>query len=79
VRTGPYAIVRHPIYASLLALTLSTGLLLSQWLWFGVGVAVFLLGTEIRVYIEDKLLASRFGKEFTEYKRRVPAYFPPLR
>jgi protein-S-isoprenylcysteine O-methyltransferase Ste14 len=79
VRTGPYAIVRHPIYASLLALTLSTGLLLSQWLWFAIGVVVFLVGTEIRVHIEDSLLASRFGKDFAEYKRRVPAYLPPFR
>jgi isoprenylcysteine carboxyl methyltransferase (ICMT) family protein YpbQ len=79
VHTGPYAIVRHPIYASLLALTLSTGVLLSQWPWFLAGVVVFLAGTEIRVYIEEKLLAARFGKEFAEYKSRVPAYLPLVR
>jgi protein-S-isoprenylcysteine O-methyltransferase Ste14 len=79
VRTGPYAIVRHPIYASLLALTLSTGVLISQWPWLLVGVAIFLAGTEIRVYIEEKLLAARFGKEFAEYKSRVPAYLPLVR
>src|ERR1700682_4927480 len=44
VRTGPYAVVRHPIYASLLAVTVSTGLLLTRWEWLGAGGAPFLAG-----------------------------------
>jgi protein-S-isoprenylcysteine O-methyltransferase Ste14 len=36
-------------------------------------------GTEIRVHTEEKLLASRFGPEFTEYKNKVPAYVPFVR
>jgi protein-S-isoprenylcysteine O-methyltransferase Ste14 len=31
------------------------------------------------VRIEDGLLASRFGKEFADYKASVPAYIPFLR
>ena len=74
VRTGPYSIVRHPIYASLLAITLSTGILLTRWQWLVIALAFSVVGTEIRVRIEDKLLASRFGKEFEDYKAKVPAY-----
>ena len=36
-------------------------------------------GTEIRVYSEEKLLASRFGKEFEAYRKAVPAYIPFVR
>ena len=79
VRTGPYAVVRHPIYASLLAVTVSTGLLLTRWEWLVAGVALFVVGTEIRVRTEEKLLASRFGPDFTEYKNKVPAYVPFVR
>jgi protein-S-isoprenylcysteine O-methyltransferase Ste14 len=79
VRTGPYAVVRHPIYASLLAVTVSTGLLLTRWEWLVAGVVLFVAGTEIRVHTEEKLLASRFGAEFTEYKSKVPAYVPFVR
>jgi protein-S-isoprenylcysteine O-methyltransferase Ste14 len=43
---------------------------------FLVAIAVFLIGTEIRVRIEDRLLASQFGDRFEEYRRRVPAYIP---
>jgi protein-S-isoprenylcysteine O-methyltransferase Ste14 len=79
VRTGPYAIVRHPIYASILAILLSTLLLLTPWVWIAVSLALFVAGTEIRVHVEDNLLASRFGKDFEDYRRRVRAYVPFVR
>jgi len=40
---------------------------------------VLIIGTEIRVRIEDRLLASRFGERFQDYQRSVPAYIPFLR
>lgn len=79
VRTGAYGIVRHPIYASLLAILLSTLFLLTRWQWAAVSLALFLAGTEIRVQTEDGLLASRFGPAFEEYRRKVPAYIPWIR
>jgi protein-S-isoprenylcysteine O-methyltransferase Ste14 len=41
-----------------------------------MATTVFMLGTEIRVRIEDRLLASRFGDRFRPYQRSVPAYIP---
>jgi protein-S-isoprenylcysteine O-methyltransferase Ste14 len=79
VRTGPYAIVRHPIYASVLALLLTTVVLRNTWPRAVICLAVFVVGTEIRVRSEDTLLASRFGDKFREYKRGVPAYIPFVR
>jgi protein-S-isoprenylcysteine O-methyltransferase Ste14 len=79
VRTGPYSIVRHPIYSSVLAILLSTILLLTPWRWAAVSLVLFVVGTEIRVRTEDKLLASRFGREFAEYRKKVPAYVPFVR
>lgn len=79
VRSGPYAIVRHPIYSSLLLMTVVTGLLLTLWPWFAVAIAIHIAGTEIRVRTEDKLLSSRFGEEFRKYQRSVRAYVPLVR
>ncbi|MGO9256998.1 MAG: methyltransferase family protein [Bryobacteraceae bacterium] len=79
VRTGPYAVVRHPIYASMLAMLLCTLLLLTPWPWALVSLALFTAGTEIRVYTEDRLLESRFGQAFRDYRRHVPAYVPFVR
>jgi len=79
VRTGPYAIVRHPIYASVLALLLATIVLLTSWQRALGALALFVIGTEIRVRSEDRLLASRFGDLFAAYQKRVPAYLPFVR
>jgi protein-S-isoprenylcysteine O-methyltransferase Ste14 len=79
VRTGPYAIVRHPIYASLLAVLLSTLFLLTPWPWMLLSLAFYVAGTEIRVRTEDRLLESRFQDVFRQYRRTVPAYVPFLR
>ena len=79
VRTGPYAIVRHPIYSSLLAILLCTLCLLTPWEWALLSLVLFVAGTEIRVHAEDGLLASRFGSAFYAYKRDVRAYVPFVR
>jgi protein-S-isoprenylcysteine O-methyltransferase Ste14 len=79
VRSGPYAIVRHPIYASMLLMLVCTLLLLTPWQWMPLALAAYLLGTEIRVRSEDRLLASRFGEQFLAYRRSVPAYIPFVR
>jgi protein-S-isoprenylcysteine O-methyltransferase Ste14 len=79
IRSGPYAIVRHPIYASMLCLFLGIGSMVAPPAWFAVGLAVFLAGTEIRVRVEDRLLEERFGEEFRRYCQSTAAYIPFLR
>lgn len=79
VTSGPYRIVRHPIYASMLCLLIGMGLLVSSFPLLIAGTAILVAGTEIRVHIEEKLLASRFGDSFAHYRRNVPAYVPFLR
>jgi protein-S-isoprenylcysteine O-methyltransferase Ste14 len=49
---------------------------LSSWLGAAVSLLLFIVGTSLRARAEDKLLAKTFGREFQEYRRRVPAFFP---
>ena len=79
VRTGPYAIVRHPIYSSLLGMLVANCLLLTRWPWALLAFGVFIAGTEIRVRSEERLLAARFPEQFAAYRRQVPAYLPFVR
>lgn len=79
VRTGPYAIIRHPIYASMLAILLGTGIILTPPALFIPAVVIFLIGTEIRVRVEDTLLAAHFGNQFSNYQQKVSAYIPCIR
>jgi protein-S-isoprenylcysteine O-methyltransferase Ste14 len=74
VTAGAYRFVRHPIYCSMLCLLLGTGFMVTPCLLFMSSTVVFIVGTEIRVRIEDKLLASRFGERFRQYQHSVPAY-----
>jgi|SRR5579863_2801414 len=79
VRSGPYGIVRHPIYASLLAILICTLSLLTPLKWAAISLLFFIVGTEIRVRTEDSLLASRFGPMFEVYRKKVAAYIPFIR
>lgn len=79
VTTGLYGLVRHPIYTSMLCILLGTGFMITPWWMLLVASLVFIVGMEIRVRVEDRLLASRFGEQFLAYRRSVPAYAPFLR
>lgn len=76
--SGPYAYVRHPIYAGMLGMLVATGLAISHWVALIAGVVMLLLGTIIRVRSEEKLLRETFGQDFEDYARTVPAIVPGL-
>jgi protein-S-isoprenylcysteine O-methyltransferase Ste14 len=75
IDTGPYAIVRHPLYAS--ALLFLTGLPLLLGSWIGLALSsVFILGMGWRaVHEEQTLLAELQG--YGDYVRRVRYRFVP--
>jgi protein-S-isoprenylcysteine O-methyltransferase Ste14 len=79
VRSGAYATVRHPIYASMLAMFLATSLVVALWVPFVIGLVCFIVGIEIRVRVEDQLLSARFGRDFDAYRAQVAAYLPGIR
>lgn len=76
VDTGPYAIVRHPIYTGMIAAAAAfaceTGTLLAV-----AGVAVFVWGFVIKARLEESFLRSELGPEaYDSYRRRVPMLLP---
>ena len=79
VRSGPYRIVRHPIYTSMLCTLLGTALALATpVLLLLPSLLAFAVGTEVRVRIEEKLLVAQFGENFRDFQRSVGAYIPFL-
>jgi protein-S-isoprenylcysteine O-methyltransferase Ste14 len=63
----------------MLAIYLATALTRTPWILGAIGLVFVVVGTEMRVRIEDGLLASRFGREFEDYRSSTPAYLPFLR
>jgi protein-S-isoprenylcysteine O-methyltransferase Ste14 len=78
IRSGPYGLVRNPIYTSMLLVLCATAVVVTPWQLFAASLVLFVIGTEIRVRTEEMLLAARFGEEFQSYKQRVSAYIPFL-
>jgi protein-S-isoprenylcysteine O-methyltransferase Ste14 len=76
VTKGPYAVVRNPIYLGIFGLMLASGLVFSRWWAFLAAVTLFLIGNQIRMNAEEKLLRETFGAVFDDYARRVPAFLP---
>ncbi len=76
VTGGVYQIVRHPIYTAMFGMMLATGLVFSHWSALAAAVIVFVIGTRIRTNTEERLLRDAFGKEFEEWKAKVPGFIP---
>lgn len=78
VRSGPFAVVRHPIYLALLLYLLSFGVGFGHLAQLALAVPIYAVGTLIRVSIEEKLLRAQFGDAHTRYVREVRAFIPFL-
>lgn len=78
IESGPYRVVRHPIYLSMLGMQLATGAAWTWWPMFVAGLVFFLAGTGIRIHAEEKLLGERFSTAYAAYRLRVRALIPFL-
>lgn len=79
VTTGPYALVRHPVFLSLFCLLVATvSLVTTPWAAIAA-LAICVWGTEIRIRAEDGLLERRFGSRYAQYRKQVPAFLPGVR
>jgi protein-S-isoprenylcysteine O-methyltransferase Ste14 len=76
ITTGPYALVRHPIYTGFLVLLLATGASKSTLIASAGAFTFYVIGTLLRTTREERLLRSAFGAEYDEYAKRVPALVP---
>jgi protein-S-isoprenylcysteine O-methyltransferase Ste14 len=69
IATGPYALVRHPMYAG--ALLLIIGMPLALGSWYGlIGIAIFLPVLIWRLLDEESFLTRRL-QGYAEYKSKV--------
>ena len=74
VQNGPYAYIRHPIYAAAIYLTWAG--VLDHVSWMSVGWAVLLtIGALIRMSIEEQMLVERYP-EYRPYMTRVKRIVP---
>jgi protein-S-isoprenylcysteine O-methyltransferase Ste14 len=75
VDTGPYALVRHPIYSGITAAAFATAAFRGVLLSF-VGAAVLTAGWIVKARLEERFLREELGREYDAYARRVPMIIP---
>jgi len=75
IDTGPYALVRHPMYAAAIGLFLGLPLLLGSW-WGLLGSAVLIAGVAWRSVNEERVLRRELPG-YGEYMQRVRYRFVP--
>jgi protein-S-isoprenylcysteine O-methyltransferase Ste14 len=76
IATGPYAVVRHPMYASALLYLLGTPLALGSY-WGLLGLAFMMPFLLWRLLDEERLLALKLPG-YTDYQARVRYRLVPL-
>jgi len=69
ISTGPYAWVRHPMYAGAIFYFLGTALLLGSWYAFVFGL-VLIAVIAFRAVREERMLAAELPG-YADYARRV--------
>jgi protein-S-isoprenylcysteine O-methyltransferase Ste14 len=80
VTTGPYAHVRNPMVTGVFVLLFGLGVLLSSISLVSIFTPLFILFNvwELKA-VEERELERRLGKDYVEYKKRVPMFILGLK
>ena len=73
--TGPFAVVRHPIYTGVLSMLAGTALAMGLGVWLGPLLAGS-IGLALKMRDEERLMLDTFGPEYEAYRARVRALLP---
>ena len=78
VTTGPYRLVRHPIYLGLALLAMGEALAFGSWPAFFVVLLGIVPTFAWRARVEDNLLRRTFGERYEGYRQRTKMVIPHL-
>ncbi len=76
IKTGPYHIVRNPMYTGLFIAFVGAVIAIGEMVAFialGIGVA----SIWVKIKAEEEILLEKFGEEYLQYKRDVRAAIIP--
>jgi len=73
IRSGPYALVRHPIYSGLLLGMLGTAIAIGEMRGL---VGLVFLGWWLKLQTEEQFLVEQFGTQYLKYRQETKALIP---
>jgi protein-S-isoprenylcysteine O-methyltransferase Ste14 len=75
IKTGPYRLLRHPIYTGIFLTVI--GLFLMNGRWLGLlGVLVLVVAYYFKIAAEERLLLTHFGEEYRDYMKKTYRLIP---
>jgi protein-S-isoprenylcysteine O-methyltransferase Ste14 len=77
ITTGPYRLVRHPIYTGLLLLFLGNAIMVGDWRGL-LAVAIVFVSFLRKFRLEEVWLAEHFGESYRLYQASTKALIPAV-
>jgi protein-S-isoprenylcysteine O-methyltransferase Ste14 len=77
IRSGPYKLLRHPIYSGILAMYAGTALVGGEWLGL-IGLAMALFAYWRKIRLEEANMVTAFGADYDGYCGETWALVPWL-
>jgi protein-S-isoprenylcysteine O-methyltransferase Ste14 len=78
VTTGPYRLVRHPIYLGLVLLAAGEALAFGSWPALIIVLSGIVPTFAWRAHAEEALLSQTFGESYALYRKQVGMMTPRL-
>jgi protein-S-isoprenylcysteine O-methyltransferase Ste14 len=75
IRTGPYALARHPIYTGFVSAIAGSAVALGEWRGL-MAIALVVVAYLRKIQMEERWLIAEFGEEYARYQREVKALMP---
>ncbi len=75
IRTGPYTIVRNPIYTGILIAFVGTAIVIGKF-WAIIAILIVFVAFFMKIRIEEKFLLEEFGEDYLKYKKEVKSLIP---
>ena len=78
ITSGPYQLIRHPIYSAFLLILGSTLLISANWLIGFTWLGMTLLEVASRIHFEESLMLEYFGDQYREYMKHTGRLLPKI-
>ena len=75
IRSGPYRLVRHPIYSGLLLAIVGSAVVRGEWRGV-VAIVIAFAALWRKLKLEERWLSEAFGRQYSEYRNEVAALIP---
>jgi protein-S-isoprenylcysteine O-methyltransferase Ste14 len=75
IRSGPYAVVRHPIYSGLLLASIGTAIVVGEWRGV-LAIPLIFLSEIVKAKREERFMLAEFGDVYAQYKKQTGFIVP---